>query len=370
LAFFLYTRLKTQGLSTFCMLGTLEAFSVFSFFVYGSPCQAALYLGLGVPHYSESAVKMKSVIAEFLQAHPGQDCISHYHLPHINSITPFLLVFKHLPSSFDTIFTKMDWGRIVRMPYSHVKQASKESSLSTLGQPRQFLFADFGNTSGLNQSRADEPSGMPRTAILNGTSNHSRLFVQVTAIAILLAPHLDILAESVYVDPGYSERHHKFQEVIHPDNRVEAIQMAMISPMLRCKCHRDVNNCSSVPGIMLVLVLLRFVLINDIPCRSSVITYSRKIITSYGKMTKTPYYQCLNNFVTYYQLSTNLSRRVIGHNLFVKPTVPWKPSQTRSENDFSMFLTPSHFNLHHYLSSCIHFLNLKRTPTTSGVGLR
>jgi hypothetical protein len=73
-------------------------------------------------------------------------------------------------------------------------------------------------------------------------------------------------------------------------------------------------------------------------------------------MTKTPYYQCLNAFVTYYQLAANLSRRVIGHNLFVKPTVPWKASQTRSKNDFGMFLTPCHFNLHHYISSFIHFL--------------
>jgi hypothetical protein len=118
------------------------------------------------------------------------------------------------------------------LPYSQVKQASKESSLSTSGQPRQFLFTNFGNTSGLNQSRADDPSGMPRPAILNGTSNHVRLFVQFTAIAILLAPHLGILAESVYVDPDYSERHHEFQEVIHPENRVKAIQMAMISFML------------------------------------------------------------------------------------------------------------------------------------------
>jgi hypothetical protein len=132
--------------------------------------------------------------------------------------------------------------------------------------------------------------------------------------------------------------------------------MAMISSMLKCGCHCNVNNCSSVPGMMLVLVLSRFVSINDVPCRSSVITYSHKIITSYGRMTKTPYYQCLNDFVTYYQLSANLSRRVIGHNLFVKPTVPWKPSQTRSENDFGMLLTPCHFNLHHYLSSFIHFL--------------
>jgi hypothetical protein len=166
-------------------------------FVYASPRQAALYSRLDVPHYSKSAVKMKSAIAEFLQAHPGQDCISHYHLPHIVSITPFLLVFNHLPPSVDTIFTKMDWGCIARTPYSHVEQASKESSLSTSGQPRQFMFADFGNTSGLNQSRADDPSGMPCPAILKGRSKHSLLSVQVTAIAILLAPHLGILAESV-----------------------------------------------------------------------------------------------------------------------------------------------------------------------------
>jgi hypothetical protein len=184
------------------------------------------------------------------------------------------------------------------------------------------MFADFGNTSGLNQSRADDPSGMPPPAILNGASNHSRLFVQVTAIAILLAPHLSILANSVYVDPGYSERHREFQEVIHPDKRVKAIQMAMISSMLKYGCHRNVNNNSSVPGMMLVLVLSRSISINDVPCHSSVITYLRKIITSYGRMTKTPYYQCLNDFVTYYQLSANLSRRVIGRNLFIKPTVP------------------------------------------------
>ncbi len=154
------------------------------------------------------------------------------------------------------------------MPYFHVEQASKESSLSTSGQPRQFLFADFGNTSGLNQSRADDPSGMPHPAILNGTSNHSRLFVQVTAIAILLAPHLGILAESVYVNPDYPEHHHEFQEVIHPKNCVKGIRMAMISSMLKCGCHCDVNNCSIIPGMMLVLVFSRFVSID-----------SRKIIT-------------------------------------------------------------------------------------------
>jgi hypothetical protein len=174
----------------------------------------------------------------------------------------------------------MDRECIARTPYSQVKQASKESSMSTSGQPRQFLFANFGNTSGLNQSRADDPSGMPQPAVLNGTSNHARLFVQVTAIAIVLAPHLGILAESVYVNPDYPERPHEFQEVIHPENCVEAIQMAMISFMLKCRCHGDVNNCSTIPGMMLVLVLSRFVSINDVPCRSSVITCSRKINTS------------------------------------------------------------------------------------------
>jgi hypothetical protein len=47
-------------------------------------------------------------------------------------------------------------------------------------------------------ARAYDPSGMPRPAILSGTSNHTRLFVQVTAIAILLAPNLGILA-SLYM---------------------------------------------------------------------------------------------------------------------------------------------------------------------------
>jgi hypothetical protein len=110
-------------------------------------------------------------------------------------------------------------------------------------------------------------------------SNHARLFVQViVAIAILLAPHLGVLAEYVYVDPDYPERHHEFQEVIHPENHVEAILMAMISFMLKCQCHGDLSYCSTIPGMMLILVLSRFVSINDVPCSSSVITYSYKII--------------------------------------------------------------------------------------------
>jgi hypothetical protein len=131
--------------------------------------------------------------------------------------------------------------------------------------------------------------------------------------------------------------------------------MAMISSMLKCGCYPDVNSCSTIPGMMLVLVLSRFVSINDVPCRSSVITYSCKIITLYGRKTTTPFYQCLNDLITYYQLSANLPRRVIRHDLFIKPTVPWKPSQTQSEKDFGMFLTPCHLNLHHYLSCFIYF---------------
>jgi hypothetical protein len=63
-------------------------------FVYASPRQAALYSRPDVPHYSESAIKMKSVIAEFLPAHRGQDYLSHYHLPHKNSITNFFTCFQ------------------------------------------------------------------------------------------------------------------------------------------------------------------------------------------------------------------------------------------------------------------------------------
>jgi hypothetical protein len=60
--------------------------------------------------------------------------------------------------------------------------------------------------------------------------------------------------------------------------------------------------------------------------------------------------------ITYFQCSANLSRRAIGYDLFIKLTVPWKPSQTQSEQDFGLFLIPCHFNLHHYLSCYIHFL--------------
>jgi hypothetical protein len=192
--------------------------------------------------------------------------------------------------------------------------------------------------------------------ILNGTSNHTQLFVQVTAIITLLAPYLGIDSDSVYVDPDYPERHDDFQAVIHPDNRVEAIRMAVISFLLKCGCHRDINNCSTIPGMMLVLVLSRFVSINDVPCRSSVITYSRKIITSYCRKMTAPIHQCLNDLITYYQHLANLPRRTIGLDLFIKPTIPWKPSQTKSEQDFGLFLTPCHFVLHHYLSCYIHFM--------------
>jgi hypothetical protein len=153
---------------------------------------------------------------------PGHDCCSLYHIPDRNFITPFSLVFNLLPAALETIFLQMDWKCIARTPYSKVEQATQEASLSTPGQQRQFLFADYGNTSGLNQSRADDPSGMSRPIILNGTSNHTQLFVQVTAIIMLLAPYLGINYDSVYVDPDYPERYHDFQAVIRPDKSVEA----------------------------------------------------------------------------------------------------------------------------------------------------
>jgi hypothetical protein len=56
----------------------------------------------------------------------------------------------------------------------------------------------------------------------------------------------------------------------------------MISFMLKCGCQRNVNIFGTITGMMLGLVLSRFVSINNVPCRSSVITYSRKIITLYG----------------------------------------------------------------------------------------
>jgi hypothetical protein len=88
----------------------------------------------------------------------------------------------------------------------------------------RFLFADkYSNTSGLNQSRADDPSGMPQPVILYSTFNHTQVFIQVTAIVILLAPYLGITSESVYVYPDYPEHYHDFQEVIHPENHFEAM---------------------------------------------------------------------------------------------------------------------------------------------------
>ena len=223
-------------------------------FVYASHHQAALYSRLDVPHYSEVGTFMKAQISKFMDAHPGLDCGSLYHLPDRNSITPFLIVLNVLPAPLDSLFDELDWTKIAQTPYSQDEMASKESGVS-VGQERHFLHADYGNTSGLNQSRADDPSGMARPVILNGTSKHTSLFVQCTEFIKLLAPYLGISSEEVYADPDYPERKEQFRSVIHPDNIVEALRMAIITCILKCGCHRDIHNCNTAPGMMLVMVL-------------------------------------------------------------------------------------------------------------------
>ena len=138
-------------------------------FVYASPRQAVLYSRLDVPHYSESARRMKLEIDSFMTDNPGLDCILRHHLPDRNSATSFLTVFNVLPPAVDLIFTEIKWDVIAQTPYSVLSSKVDESSV---GQQRQFLHADFGNTPGLNQSRVHDPSGLPRPVLLKGTSKH------------------------------------------------------------------------------------------------------------------------------------------------------------------------------------------------------
>ncbi len=229
------------------------------------------------------------------------------------------------------ILEKRDREIIAKTPYSHDVMVSKDVG-TTSGQARQFTFADYGNTSGLNRSRADDPSGLARPVLLRGTSKHTNLFVQCSEFIKILSPYLGIPSDAVYVDPEYSDRHKDFQSVVHPDNIVEALRMALINCILKCACHRDIHNCNTVPGMMLVMVLSRFVLVNDVPCCSSVITYSRKIITTYGRKKSTPLNQLITDFATYYQHTDKLPRRVVNQSLFRKPNVPWKDTQVNSEH--------------------------------------
>ena len=150
-------------------------------FVYASPRQATLYSRLDVPHYSESAHIMKSEISKFKRAYPGLDCISVYHLSHQNLTSPFLTVFNELPTDVETIFQQIHWEAVVQTRHSEEKISSKAGASSTgherqFRHERQFLYADFGNTSntsGLNQSRLDNPLGLPCPVLLKGTAQHS-----------------------------------------------------------------------------------------------------------------------------------------------------------------------------------------------------
>lgn len=315
-------------------------------FVYTSPRQVALYSRLDVPHYSESAAKMKQQIDEFKNKYPGLDCVSKYHLPFVNSSTDFLIVLNDLPADISSLFEAMDWETIARAPYN----------VKTEAGGRQLRHADFGNTSAMNQCRKTDPSGMARPVLLDGTSMHGKLFAQVSQIVKELSPQLQIGSDAVYVDPDYPERSKQFQQIIHPDNIVEALRMAIINKDHHCGCHRDNNNCSTIPGMSFVLVLARFLFVNDVPSRSSLITYSRKIITSYGQKLRTPFFQLLDDAIKYYLLKCNLHLRDIDQTNFLKPTNPWIPSQQQSEMDFGMFLTECHFNHQHYLSSYIYFI--------------
>lgn len=140
-------------------------------FMYASPRQASLYSRLNVPHYLESAsAMMKLKITSSMKANPELNCVLQYHLPDQNLTTPFLLVFNHLPPAVYKIFQKVDWECIARTPLSEVEKVLKKGGSSTAGQQCQFWDADFGNTLGLNQSRANDPSGVSRPILLKGTS--------------------------------------------------------------------------------------------------------------------------------------------------------------------------------------------------------
>jgi hypothetical protein len=133
---------------------------------------------------------------------------------------------------------------------------------------------------------------------------------QASRILKLLAPHLDIPANEVFVEPNYPDRHQDFQGIIHPDNIVEALRMALINLSLKCGCHRDVHNCNQTPSMMCVLVISRFVLVNDVPSRASVISYSRKSISSYGRIRSSPVSRLIKDVITFYLHEDNLSRRL------------------------------------------------------------
>ena len=208
----------------------------------------------------------------------------------------------------------------------------------------------------MNQSRADDPLGLARPVLLKGTSKHAELFVQASKVLKLMAPELSILPETFFVDPSYSERNQDFQRIIHPDNIVESLRMALINLTLKCGCHRDVHNCNLNSTMMPVLVLARFVNVDDVPSRSSIIVYSRKIITSYGLKLLTPFCRLTNDLIDFFQHADNQHRRKIDGSCFTPPSQPWKSAHTESEVLFRMFLTECHFNLHHYLSCYIHFI--------------
>jgi hypothetical protein len=70
--------------------------------------------------------------------------------------------------------------------------------------------------------------------------------------------------------------------------------MALINLSLKCGCHRDVHNCNQTPSMMCVLVISRFVLVNDVPSRVSVISLSfdqgcHNVLPTRGQLIPSPY---------------------------------------------------------------------------------
>ncbi len=59
-----------------------------------------------------------------------------------------------------------------------------------------------------------------------------------------------------------------------------------------------------------MLVISRFVLVNDVPSRVSVISYSRKSISSYGRISSSPVSHLIKDVITFYLHEDNLSRRL------------------------------------------------------------
>ena len=117
----------------------------------------------------------------------------------------------------ELIFKETNSEALAHTPHSANLMSSKPRG--TLAQPeRQFLYADFGTTSGLNQFIADEPFGLAGLVLLKVTSKPAELFVPASKVLKLMSPELGILSTTIIVDPKYPKRNEYFQRIIHADN--------------------------------------------------------------------------------------------------------------------------------------------------------